>query len=312
MITNFQNVPRISIPIASCILDLYWRAFPERYSNKFKNRIDENLRTWLDKSAVLFAISKKTFDDLVEFFPIYKHKIKFIPIASVVATDDNVENDIVDFDKKLLNFYYPAGFSYRKNHHLLLEAVYKLALKGYMFKVVFTGEGTENITGDNSLLPTGLKAKMSFGSKHKMQQLADREKCRLFYQEHKEILKQFVLAMGYCHSETVKAFYGCCSCVVLPSSFEGFGLPFAEAITRGCPVICSDIDTFREQVDLYDCEDLIDFFPDKDVNALVNRLENFLRNPKVRLSPTEVKERFSRWEWKDVAVRYLNEMEGLC
>ncbi|MGA9799452.1 MAG: glycosyltransferase, partial [Terriglobales bacterium] len=31
-----------------------------------------------------------------------------------------------------------------------------------------------------------------------------------------------------------------------PSSIEGFGLPVAEALIAGCPVVCSDIPAFRE------------------------------------------------------------------
>jgi glycosyltransferase involved in cell wall biosynthesis len=31
-----------------------------------------------------------------------------------------------------------------------------------------------------------------------------------------------------------------------PSSIEGFGLPIAEALIAGCPVVCSDIPAFRE------------------------------------------------------------------
>jgi glycosyltransferase involved in cell wall biosynthesis len=34
--------------------------------------------------------------------------------------------------------------------------------------------------------------------------------------------------------------------VVIPSLYEGFGLPVVEAMARGCPVVCSDIPVFRE------------------------------------------------------------------
>jgi glycosyltransferase involved in cell wall biosynthesis len=40
--------------------------------------------------------------------------------------------------------------------------------------------------------------------------------------------------------------YRNCSLLLAPSSIEGFGLPIAEALITGCPVVCSDIAPFRE------------------------------------------------------------------
>lgn len=40
--------------------------------------------------------------------------------------------------------------------------------------------------------------------------------------------------------------YRHCEMLLAPSTIEGFGLPVAEALLAGCPVICSDIPAFRE------------------------------------------------------------------
>jgi glycosyltransferase involved in cell wall biosynthesis len=40
--------------------------------------------------------------------------------------------------------------------------------------------------------------------------------------------------------------YRHCELLLAPSSIEGFGLPIAEALLAGCPVVCSDIAAFRE------------------------------------------------------------------
>ncbi len=40
--------------------------------------------------------------------------------------------------------------------------------------------------------------------------------------------------------------YRHCTLLLAPSLLEGFGLPVAEALLNGCPVVCSDIPPFRE------------------------------------------------------------------
>jgi glycosyltransferase involved in cell wall biosynthesis len=40
--------------------------------------------------------------------------------------------------------------------------------------------------------------------------------------------------------------YRHCGLLLAPSSIEGFGLPVAEALLAGCPLVCSDIPAFRE------------------------------------------------------------------
>jgi glycosyltransferase involved in cell wall biosynthesis len=44
--------------------------------------------------------------------------------------------------------------------------------------------------------------------------------------------------LGWCYRN--------CQLLLAPSSFEGFGLPVAEALLAGCRVVCSDIPVFRE------------------------------------------------------------------
>jgi glycosyltransferase involved in cell wall biosynthesis len=52
--------------------------------------------------------------------------------------------------------------------------------------------------------------------------------------------------LGWVPGDELERLYGEASCVVLPTLFEGFGLPVLEAMARGCPVICSDLPVLRE------------------------------------------------------------------
>jgi glycosyltransferase involved in cell wall biosynthesis len=55
-----------------------------------------------------------------------------------------------------------------------------------------------------------------------------------------------VRLLGFRSREELEGFYGLAACVIVPSLYEGFGLPVIEAMVRGIPVACSDIAALRE------------------------------------------------------------------
>jgi O-antigen biosynthesis alpha-1,2-rhamnosyltransferase len=73
------------------------------------------------------------------------------------------------------------------------------------------------------------------------------------------------------------------SALVIASEIEGFGLPVAEAIQRGLPVLCSDIPVFREVAD-----GKVVFFGLEDPANLAREVERFIdgRSPKQRWTRT--------------------------
>ena len=52
--------------------------------------------------------------------------------------------------------------------------------------------------------------------------------------------------LGYVRDEDLPALYSGCHAFVMPSIYEGFGIPIIEALACGSQVICSDIAVFRE------------------------------------------------------------------
>jgi glycosyltransferase involved in cell wall biosynthesis len=55
-----------------------------------------------------------------------------------------------------------------------------------------------------------------------------------------------VVAFGRVDDTELRDLYAHAEALVLPSLWEGFGLPVAEALATGCRVACSDIPALRE------------------------------------------------------------------
>jgi glycosyltransferase involved in cell wall biosynthesis len=63
---------------------------------------------------------------------------------------------------------------------------------------------------------------------------------------HESGLARNVCLMCGISDDELQWCYRNCELLLAPSSIEGFGLPVAEALLAGCPVVCSDIPAFRE------------------------------------------------------------------
>jgi len=59
-------------------------------------------------------------------------------------------------------------------------------------------------------------------------------------------LEKDVTLASWVSSDELEALYARASAYVIPSLFEGFGLPVLDAMSRGCPVISSDIPVLHE------------------------------------------------------------------
>lgn len=89
---------------------------------------------------------------------------------------------------------------------------------------------------------------------------------------------------------------------VVPSVYEGFGLPAAEAMACGVPVVASDGGALPEVVGL-DGDGIV--VPKKNANALVEAINRLLDNPGLRqeMGARGYKRAMEKFTWRRMAVK---------
>lgn len=107
-------------------------------------------------------------------------------------------------------------------------------------------------------------------------------------------LADHVRQLGDVSTEKLAALYTAASVLVLPSFYEGFGLPALEAMTLGCPVVASDRASLPEVVG-----DAGILLPPEDADAWADALQRVLTDEELRtrlISSGHVQARQFSWE----------------
>jgi len=287
-----QERPKLPVPTGAMAMDLNWQQFPENFPEIDRQSLDRSFADWLKHSDVLFPISDFTAEEIQRSFPqvtsrmvVVPHGARIIPTGATGVTKPRAEA------RERPYFYYPASVLVHKGHQTLVEAAIKLFAKGYNFDLILSGSFTESF-----LRQTDRNDPVS-------------KIVRKLCSDNSDLIKGRIKCLGKVDWSEVEALYAEAHAVILPSHFEGFGLPLLEAIERGARVICTDIPPFNEQIRRYDYGKYTCQFPPGSVSCLAEFMEDSLKSPHFdKPHPEEIAARIQRWTWKDAAVAYVEAM----
>ena len=89
------------------------------------------------------------------------------------------------------------------------------------------------------------------------------------------------------------------SCLLYLSLYEGFGIPLAEAMTLGCPLVASDIAVFREVAG-----EVAIYVDPSDVESIAAGLEQVLAVGRTAERSRSLADQVARFSWDDCAAAH--------
>ena len=112
-------------------------------------------------------------------------------------------------------------------------------------------------------------------------------------------LQDAVLFPGYVPGKELPLWYNAATAFVLPSLYEGFGMPLLEAMASSIPVLASDIEAHREVLG-----EAALFFDPCDPEGLARRMKELYEDRELRRTLTEKGDaRAGRFTWEASAAR---------
>lgn len=119
-------------------------------------------------------------------------------------------------------------------------------------------------------------------------------------------LETVVKVTGWISRPEIFNLYARAEFAVFPSTFEGFGMPVAEAMAAGVPLITSNI---RPMTDIAEGTALL--FPPEDTKALTAAMEKFAASPAIRKEHAKkARPAAARYTWARAAAITLNALEA--
>jgi glycosyltransferase involved in cell wall biosynthesis len=129
---------------------------------------------------------------------------------------------------------------------------------------------------------------------------------RPFRRGGREVSGADVRNLGYVDDRSLKALYENALALILPSTYEGFGLPVLEAMRCGCAVLCSNTASLPEVAG-----DAALYFDPNSPDQIAAAIERLVRAPALRedLRATGIRQA-GRFEWASAARQTLAILTG--
>lgn len=267
-------------PEVISILDVSYKYFPDLFNKKDLFQ----LATWgkytLSRASKIITISESSKNDIIKEYGVAADKISVVHLG--IKYESGIKNHelrMKELEKKYnINkpyILFVGTLQPRKNVVRLIEA----------FKLL--SEKHENL----ELVIVGRRGWMYEEILLSPEKLGIAEKVRF---------------LDSVTDEELPMFYKSAEVFVLPSLYEGFGLPVLEAFEYGCPVAVSDVSSLPEAGG-----DAAIYFDPTNVSDIAEKIEKVLSNTELRNKMVKRGfEQVKKFSWEKAAKEVLTVLES--
>ena len=274
--------PQYNIPLlyrgiqVTTIHDIFHIADENKDQSFIKNIYAKTmLSVAMRKSKIVFSDSNYTLSEMKKYNLPCLEKVKIIYLSHNLENNKFIKNNI---EKKNSHILFVGNIKPHKNLRRLVEA-YKILNTKYKIslQLIIVGDSENFISG----IP-GFKEEITNSYWNKM-----------------------VKFTGKISDEELIEYYQNATLLVLPSLYEGFGLPPLEAMACGCPVVVSNAASLTEicddaalYCDPYNIEDIA-----KKMNEII--VDSELRDRLIEKGFKQVK----KFNWRKTATTFVETLE---
>ena len=264
---NFCNqAPLLSQNSITFIHDAQVYLYPESYSKAFVAWYKITLPVIAKNAKHLITVSEYSKSKLVEALDVDESKIDVLYNGSQhLKSAYSIENVSVNI-KSLSETKYCLMIGSLAGHKNIKSVIEAFENVGQDLKLVIVGDLDNQVFNSNGIT-----------------------------------YSQNLILTGRVNDDEIKFLMNHCSQFISPSLFEGFGLPVVEALIMDKPVLCSDIDTYRELFDGY-----VKFIKPLDVSSWQKGIVE-AANDKSKPDVSK-KDIMNRFNWNSNAERILQTM----
>ena len=257
------------------IHDLIPYFYPELMPKKFAIYMRLVIRHAVNKADKIIVISESTKNDLLKLFKISSDRIRVIYESAADFYQPLDKSSCKEFVRKKYNLdkdfiLFVSRLEPRKNVVRLIKAFSRTKNRNNCYLVIVGAR--------------------SWHSEE------------IFSTVEKLNLKNSIIFLDYVDKNNLVYLYNSATFFILPSLYEGFGLPILEAMACGCPVISSNISSIPEIVD--DAGILINPYDIDEISYTIDKVieDKNLQLEMIRKGFIQVK----KFSWIETARRTLD------
>ncbi len=279
-------------PTIPTIHDIGYLKFQQQFTQKDLYQLINWTKESLKKSTQIVTVSQFSKDEIIETYHINPNKIHiaYNGVDEPPKIDQKIQNKILSsYNLKPNNYYlYLGTLKPNKNIPFLIKSFALFLKKQKEMSSLHQGRMSEGQVG---LVIAGKKG-----------WLFD----EIFATVKQEGIENNVVFTDFVTEDQKWTLYQNAIASVLPSVYEGFGIPAIESMKIGTPVIVSDIPPFREVVQ--DCGLFID---PSNPNDLCQKMIE-IKNPEIRQKLSKIsKPQADKFSWDSTAKSVLQVFEKL-